>query len=295
MNAAVCAFEEDAAPAGRLAQALGAPLSAVALHRFPDGEGLPRVISPAAPTVLLYRGLAHPDAKLMPLLLAADALRRAGARRIVLVAPYMPYLRQDEVFAPGQSLSRDVWGGLVGPAFDRIVTVEPHLHRTHDLGPVFAGRPVTVISAAALLARAIGQEGAPLIVGPDAESEPWTAKVAQALATDHLVLTKHRLGDRAVELVLPAAAQVSGRRVALVDDICSSGGTLEAAIRALSARGASVIEAALVHALFDAEAEARLRRAGARRVVSTDSCEHPTNAIALAATLAQALQEETRT
>jgi ribose-phosphate pyrophosphokinase len=169
LSTAVYAFGDDEAPAARLAAALGVPTWPIGLHTLPDGESLP--FAPlAAATALLYRALDRPDGKLMPLLLAADALRRAGAGRVVLVAPYMPYLRQDAVFAPGQPLSRDVLGGVLGAAFDRVVTVEPHLHRTADLTPVFQGTPVASLSAAELLAQRIGRRGAPVIVGPAAES-----------------------------------------------------------------------------------------------------------------------------
>ncbi len=41
-----------------------------------------------------------PDRKLMPALLAADALRRAGASQVTLIAPYLAYMRQDRIFAP---------------------------------------------------------------------------------------------------------------------------------------------------------------------------------------------------
>jgi ribose-phosphate pyrophosphokinase len=293
VSAAVFAFAEDAPPAARLAAALGRRFIEVGLHRFPDGEGMP-LVEDVPGTGILYRSLDDPDPKLMPMLLAADALRRAGATRLVLVAPYMPYLRQDTVFRLGEPLSRDVLGRLVGPAFDRIVTVSPHLHRTSDLTPVFAGTPVSVLSAAELLAHEIGAAGEPLIVGPDVESEPWVAEVAHALKASHLVFEKHRSGDRTIHLRLPVDIDVAGRRVALVDDICSSGATLASALRALADRGAARMEVAVVHALFDARTEARLMRAGARRVASTDSCEHPTNAIHLAGLLAGALQEELR-
>jgi ribose-phosphate pyrophosphokinase len=291
VSAAVYAFVPDRGPARRLAEALSAPLKLVHLHAFPDGESLPTVES-GARTVILYCGLAHPDPKLMPLLLTADALRRAAVSRIVLAAPYMPYLRQDKVFEPGQPLSRDVFGRLLGPAFDRIVTVQPHLHRTHDLLAVFAGTPVEVLDVATLFAAEIGRAAAPLIVGPDAESEPWAAAVAKAVGADHLVLEKRRLGDREVVLGLPQGALVTGRRVVLIDDICSSGGTLEAAAKLLRAEGAAAIEVLVAHALFDAAAGARLAKAGVRRILSTDSCEHPTNAMPLAHLLAGALTTE---
>ena len=288
MSAAVFAFEPDVAPAGRLAEALSQPLRSIRLHRFPDGEGLPTVEG-GAQTTLVYAGLARPDPKLMPLLLAADALRHAGAARRVLVCPYLPYMRQDSVFAPGQPISRDVMGALLGPAFDRIVTVEPHLHRTRDLAEVFGGTQVTSLSVAGLFAAAIGRAEDPLIIGPDAESEPWAAAVATALGAPHLVFEKTRHGDRHVSLRLPPDASVRGRRAVLVDDICSSGGTLAAAAGLLAAGGAASVEAFVAHALFDAAAQRRLGEAGVRRIVSTDSCEHPTNAIPLAGLLAGAL------
>jgi ribose-phosphate pyrophosphokinase len=290
MSAAVFAFEDENAPAQRLADELQAPLHPIHLHRFPDGEALPTVAG-GHDTVFLYRALDRPDDKVLPLRLAADALRRTGARRIVLVAPYLPYLRQDRVFQPGQPLSRDVLGALVGPGFDRIVTVEPHLHRTHDLQPVF-GCPVTVLSVAALFAHAIDGCGGTLVVGPDAESEPWAAAVAQARGGDYAVFEKRRSGDADVALRLPDGLELAGRKTVLVDDICSSGATLIAAARALHARGAAPIDVLVTHALFNPQTATALRQAGVRRIVSTDSCRHPTNGIQLAGLLASALREE---
>lgn len=290
MRPAVYAFGDDRGPAGRLASALGVALEEIALHILPDGESLPSVVPPCPATVLLYRALHRPDPKLMPLLLACDALRRAGARRLVLVAPYMPYLRQDAVFIAGQPLSRDVLGGLLGPLFERVVTVEPHLHRTPGLQSVFSGTPVTSLSAAATLAARIG--GAATIAGPDAESGPWITALAGLLGAPSLVLSKTRRGDRDVELSLPPGADVNGQRVVLVDDICSSGMTLLQATRRLRDAGAAAVDVLVIHALCESDFAAELRAAGGRTIVSTDSCPHPTNAIPLAGLLASALVEE---
>lgn len=285
----VQAFADEAAPAQRLAEALGLRFAHVDLHRFPDGESLPTV--PACPrTVIVYRSLDRPDDKLMPLLLATDAWRRGGVRRLVLVAPYLCYLRQDALFAPGQPLSQAVIGELLGGRFDAIVTVDPHLHRTSDLTPVFDGKPVVEVGAAQALALAIGSgDRTRIVVGPDSESEPWVSSLAQSLGCGHLVLEKRRHGDRKVDVRLRDAAAVRGRRAVLVDDVCSSGGTLIEALRVLARAGVAEAAVAVTHALFDAETEARLRREGARRIISTDSCPHPTNAAHLAPVLAGAI------
>lgn len=287
MTARIHAFDDDAGPAGRLAEAMRLGLARIDLHRFPDGESLPTVRD-TADHAIVYRSLDRPDDKLMPLLLAVDALRRAGARRISLVAPYMPYLRQDTVFAPGQPLSRDVIGALLGEQIDDLTTVDPHLHRTHDLSPVFAGKPVRVLSAVPAMAKALGPAPDTIVLGPDSESAPWARTLASALGAPFQTLAKTRSGDRLVDLALPDPPLFAGRRVILIDDICSSGATLLLALRRLAEAGAARVDLAVVHALFDAITETRLLAAGAARIVSSDSCRHPTNQVALAPLLAAA-------
>jgi len=287
----VHAFADEEAPARRLAGCLGVPFGLVEVHAFPDGETLPTVPA-CAPTVIVYRSLDRPNARLVPLLLATDAWRRGGARRLILVAPYLCYLRQDTVFAPGQPVSRDVVGQLLGSRFDRLVTVQAHLHRTPDLSPVFQGIPVTHLSAMPPLALALGRDPEALVLGPDEESRPWAEAMAGAMGCGASAFAKIRLGDRDVRLTLPDGVALAGRRVILADDVCSSGATLEAGVRACKDRGARSVEIVVAHALFDREAGDRLRTAGADRILSTDSVVHPSNAVELCGPLAETLAEE---
>ncbi len=291
---AVHAFNEQARPAQDLAKALGAPFEAVALHRFPDGELKPVTAAPAR-TIIVYCSLYHPNEKLIALLLACDAWRRTGVTRLALVAPYLCYMRQDSVFEPGEPLSRDVVCGLLGARFDRVVTVDAHLHRTLDLSRAFGGTDAEDISAAEPLAAALAGPTRPIVVGPDAESAPWVRRIAEALHGEVLLFQKTRRGDAEIRVRTPDLRLVRGRPTMLVDDICSSGATLAMAAGLLRAAGADSIDAGVVHALFDAQTEARLTAAGVRRIVSTDSVPHSTNRAPLAGILADALQNEVRT
>jgi ribose-phosphate pyrophosphokinase len=283
------AFQDEAAPAGRLAGTLGVELGLIDAHEFPDGETLPTVPGVERTTVI-YRSLDRPNPKLMPLLLAADAARRAGAERLVLICPYLCYLRQDAVFEPGQPVSRDVICGLLGRTFDRVVTVDAHLHRTKDFSAVMGIR-ADDLSAAEPLADALKGE-APVVVGPDRESAPWAIRIADKLGGELVVFDKARDGDRQVRLTTPDLSVVKGRRVVIVDDVASSGTTILAATEQLKRAGAASIEVGVVHALFGSDVEERLKAAGVGRIVSTDSVAHPTNAAPLAGLLAEALREE---
>ncbi len=78
----------------------------------------------------------------------------------------------------------------------------------------------------------------------------------------------------------------------LVDDIVSSGGTLIACARALTAAGATTIDAVITHALFPPEMATEFANAGIRSIRSTSSVPHPTNAIPLDDIFAAALRGE---
>lgn len=284
-------FRPQARPARRLARALGAPFAPICVHRFPDGEIMP-VSQAAADVVILYCSLDHPNEKLIALLLAADGLRRAGAKRIVLVAPYLCYMRQDAVFAEREPLSRDVICGLLGDTFDRVVTVDAHLHRTKNLSAAFGGIEADNLSAAGVLAEALAGPPNPIVVGPDTESEPWVRAAAERLGAEVLLFRKTRRGDADVALTAPDLVQAAGRPVFIVDDICSSGATLTAVAAAMRAAGAASIDVGVVHAIFGRPTEARLRQAGVGRIVSSDAVPHHTNRAPLAALLGAALRDE---
>jgi ribose-phosphate pyrophosphokinase len=276
----------DAARFGRaLARRARLGCAAVALRRFPDGESLVRVRAPVGAHAILVRSLHDPNAKLVETVLAADALRRAGARRVTLVAPYLPYMRQDDVFRPGEPVSQRVIGACLARAFDRVLTVEAHLHRVRRLNDVISGG--RSLSAAPALAAWIGRARDCLVAGPDEESEPWVRAIAAAARLPWTVGRKERLGDRAVRVRF--AALPACRRAVLVDDVAASGATLADAARALRRAGVRTVDAAVVHAIFASGAIGRIRAAGIRRLVSCDTVPHPTNAVRTAPLIAAAL------
>jgi ribose-phosphate pyrophosphokinase len=282
-------FADSAHLAARLAALMRVKYAPVRQHSFPDGESLVRVEPSAGNSAILVRSFFDPNTKLIEVMLAADALRRAGARRVTLVAPYLPYMRQDKVFEAGEPVSQRVVADLLGRSFDRVLTIAPHLHRIRSLKEIFQC-PARALSAAPAIAGWLRRNSdANLVVGPDEESAPMVRTVARLARTHWTVGKKERLGDRMVHIrfaQLPAASF----RAILVDDIASSGATLAAAARALRAAGGILKGAAVVHPIFGRGALACMRGAGIPRIVSCDTLTHPTNAIPVAPLIAQALR-----
>lgn len=287
-------FAEEALPARRLAEACGLPAAAVESHRFPDDElrlRLPLQPGQALPEQLvLYRSLDRPNEKLVELLLLAGEARRLGVQRLWLVAPYLAYMRQDMAFHPGEVVSQQIIGPFLAGLFDGVITVDPHLHRIASLGEAIPRGVAVSLSGAPMLAELIAEQvEQPLLLGPDAESAQWVGQAAAVHGWPHGVCTKLRSGDRQVQISLPAL-DLRGRNVVLLDDVASSGRTLAAAAQQALAAGAATVDVAVTHALFAGDALAVIAAAGVGRVWSTDCISHPSNAIAMAPCLAQALQ-----
>ena len=278
--------------AERLVLAGGFELGELATRQFPDGERYVRLgFNPAGREVDIVGELSRADDRFLTLAFAADALRELGAREVGLIAPYLGYMRQDARFQPGEAITSRTFARLLSGLVDRLVTVDPHLHRFAALSELYTVPPVT-LHAAPLIGEWIAREvEAALIIGPDAEAEQWASQVAARANAPFAVLTKQRFGDREVRIALPDLAPFAGRRPVLIDDIASSGRTLVAASTALQAQGFPPPICVVVHAIFGEDAFARVTQA-ASRVVSTDTIPHATNAISVAPLIADALGGE---
>jgi ribose-phosphate pyrophosphokinase len=280
--------------AHRIARAAGLPPVAIKRHRFPDQE-LRVTLPPRVPRrVVVLRSLNRPNEKLIELLLVTQTARSLGARHVTLVAPYLAYMRQDRAFGPGEAVSQRHVGALLGALFDRLVTVDPHLHRVSSLSDVIPESETVALSAAPLLGAFLRRRvpGA-ILIGPDEESAQWVEAAARAAGAEWAVARKKRRGDRRVTIDLPAV-RLDGRRVVLLDDVVSTGGTLIEATCKLKEAGAARVDVAITHALFGDETTSGLHEAGVRTIWSTDTVAHPTNAIRVAPLLAAALADRSR-
>jgi ribose-phosphate pyrophosphokinase len=263
-------------------------------RRFPDGETYVRIVSDVKDkAVHLVCTLARPDDNFLRLVFVADAARVLGAREVTLIAPYLAYMRQDRRFQSGEAVTSKTFARLVSLTFDRLVTVDPHLHRYPALSALYT-IPAMALHAAPLLADWIrAQVDQPLIIGPDEESQQWVSDIARWIDAPYAVLRKIRHGDRSVDVELPDLSRWKSRYPVLVDDIASSGHTLTEAARKLPLLGFPRPVCAVVHGVFAEDSYQRLK-AYSDRIVSSDSIPHESNAIWLAPLVASAIASAER-
>jgi len=291
MSLVLC-FPEYRQQAQRMAGAAGFPCDDVDIHHFPDGESRIRLPEKLPKQIVFCRSLNQPNEKLIELILAAATARRLGAKQITLVAPYLCYMRQDKAFHPGEAISQRIIGELLANRFDSLITVDPHLHRVHNLQQAVPVERAVTLSATSVMADWLTKHMKnPLLIGPDEESVQWVAAIARHNSLDYCVARKERFGDRSVHITLPDG-DYSGRHIVLVDDVASTGRTLEAAARELAPHKPASISVLVTHALFFDNAQQRLQRVGVKQIWSCDTIPHPTNHLHLAELLAEAIREK---
>lgn len=202
-----------------------------------------------------------------------------NAATITLVSPYLPYMRQDKVFHPGEGVSSVDFAKLLSDMFDEIVTVDPHLHRFHSLKELYPIPAITRSATEPIAAWIKTHVKKPFIIGPDSESEQWVKCVAQSCNAPYTFLNKTRLGDKQVEISIPENSYTESHTPVLVDDIISSGKTMIETILQLKKRGVRAPVCIGVHGIFAGNAYEELKNAGAAAIVTTNTVPHPSNQI----------------
>lgn len=293
-NLVIFTASANSALAEAIAENLGVPLGRRTLTRFPDSElhvELEETVRGA--NVYIVQPTSPPvDQHLVELFFLADACRRAGAERLTAIMPYFGYARQDRRASGRDAVGARLVADLLASAgLKRIVAVD--LHSTALEG--FFSVPLEHLSAAALLANAARDGVGPddVIVAPDLGAVKLGERYAELLRLPVAIIHKIRLSGTAVK-VREVVGDVRGRRPMIVDDMISTGATIEAAGRALLAAGCiPEITVVATHALNLGSAGDRLEALGLRRLIVTDSVVPalkppvPTQVVSLAPMLAE--------
>lgn len=276
--------------AERVSRELGnAPFAIPFLKRFPDGEMYLRVGGRMEGDDVVIVQSTRTDSDLVELLLLEDAVREAGARRVLVVVPYFGYARQDRLFFPGEPVSARAFCRHVELGADAVVTVDLHSAQTlsHFTKPAFEASGIPAI------ARRLRERPTDVLVSPDKGGVDRVRRMAQLLDKPWIALDKHRLDSEHVELSLPDETSVplEGKQVVLVDDVITTGGTIVEAAKLLKSCGAGAISAACTHGLFLRDAFERIK-AVTDDVYSTDTLGNPAEKASVAPDIAAILRRQ---
>ena len=257
--------------AGAVANHLGIEFDGCTLDRYPDGELRPTVENVCGADVYVVQPTAPPvNEHIIELLLLLDACRRARAARVTAVVPYFGYARQDRRTAAGQAIGSTVVADAIAAAgADRLVVVDPHTPGLEAQCRI----PVETLTAVPTLSHQLAAElpDAAVVVAPDLGAVKLAEQYAAVLHGSVAVVRKQRESGATVS-ALDIAGEVHGRPAVIIDDMITTGATIEAAVGLLRLRGAAPdIVVAATHGLLVHAAASCLRDLGLRRVLVTDT------------------------
>ena len=261
-----------------VAKALGTEVIPTTAYDFANGETFVR-FEESVRGVDAFVIQSHPypiNQWIMEQLLMVDALKRASAKRITVVAPFFPYARQDKKHKGREPISARLMADLFAAAgANRIMSVDLH---TPQIQGFFDG-PVDHLWALPTLADYVAEKWGNenlTVVSPDSGrvrvADIWADRLGAPLAIIH----KRRDPDvpnqvSAHELV----GEVEGRTCLLVDDMIDTAGTIVAAAAALKKNGAARVIVAATHAVFSEPAVERLSGDSVDAVVVMDTLPIP--------------------
>lgn len=233
-----------------VAKSMNVQLGNVLIEAFPDGEiGVQILENVRGRDVFVIQTIARrPNHYLMELLVLIDALKRASAGSIGVAIPYFGYARQDRKDKGRVPITAKLVANLLEKAgASRVLTMDLHAQQIQG----FFDIPVDNLYARPVLVEALRKKGLGqcVVVAPDVGSIKVARAFAKWLDVDLAIVDKRRDSARSVS-VETLIGDVTGRDVLLVDDMCSTGGTLIAASRVCRQSGASRIFAAVTHGLM---------------------------------------------
>ncbi|MEM4490082.1 MAG: ribose-phosphate diphosphokinase [Desulfurococcaceae archaeon] len=271
-------------------------LGDIEVRKFPDGETYVRILANVADRKVIYINSLQRNVNesLVETVLTIDALKDLGAKEIIAVIPYMSYARQDARFNPGEAVSIQTIAKVFSLLkIDYLITIDMHLHRISDPNRLFNTKFYNITGVKELAKYfkkkyEIRKEET-IVVGPDEEAEQWAKIMSKEIGDlDYFTLEKTRISAEKV-VIDTRGVNVKGKRVIIVDDIISTGGTIIEAVKNLRELGAAEIMVGTVHPLLIGNAYNRLLRLKLKDLVGTNTILSPISRVSVAPAILEAL------
>jgi len=258
-----------------VADALGIELLPTTAYDFANGEIYVRFGESVrgADAFVLQSHCSPINQWMMEQLLMVDALKRASAKTITVVAPFYPYARQDKKHRGREPISARLMADLFRTAgADRIMSVDLHAAQTQG----FFNGPVDHLWAQPILVEYVRTRvdtSNVTVVSPDAGrirvAEQWAAKLGGGpLAFVHKTRDIRSPNKAVANRVV---GDVEGKSCVIVDDLIDTAGTIAGAVRVVLEAGAKDVIVAATHGVLSDPAVERLQECGAREVIVTDT------------------------
>lgn len=254
---------------------LGVPLGDALVGTFKNGETRVKIEEHVrGADVFVIQPTSSPtDHHLMELLIMIDALKRASADRITAVVPYYGYAKQEKKPSGREPITAKLVANMIVTAgADRVMTVDLHAPAIQG----FFDIPVDHLTAIPLLASHLDDQEVSniVVVSPDSGGVSRANEFRDRIGASLAIIAKNRPEPDRAE-VLEMVGDVEGKTAVIVDDMISTGGTLDEAAQLLLHRGAREVLAYAVHPILADRACEIIRSSPLAEVVVTNTIAVP--------------------
>ncbi len=261
--------------AQKITARLNTKLSPLEIARFRDGEILVHCpISVRGKNVFLIQSFYSPvNDSIMEFLLAVDMFKRASARSVIAVIPYLAYSKQTYKTKQRVPISSRLLADLIQfSGVVRLITLDLHIPEIQG----FYGIPVDNLSPFPLFKSVLNS--LPLddfvVVAPDPRGFHRAFLFSEYMQKPY-ILSDKRVNTPGSKTCEPIANDIKGKDVVIIDDIIDSGRTVAVVSEKLKQAGASKIYALITHALISSENYDKIIYSNVEKVFITDSIFNP--------------------
>ncbi len=259
--------------AEEVADVLGIPLGKVEHSTFANGEIYvrPEESVRGSDCFVIQSHSAPINDNIMEQLITIDALRRASARRITAVIPFLGYSRQDKKVMPREPITARLISDLFLQAgADRLVSVDLHTGQLQG----FIDKPWDSLTALPIITDYLADrlEGKVAVLSPDAGGVKRAERYARYLGASVAFIYKRRdPTEHNQSEALSMSGKVTGKHVVIVDDMIDTAGTVCNAAAMVREYGALSVRIAATHGIFSDPALDRIKNAAIEEVIVTNT------------------------
>lgn len=242
----------------------------ISIEKFPDHELRVELANAVNDDIIIVQSTSKPtNDNLMELLLIVDAVKRAGAKKIIAVVPYFGYSRQNRQTHPYGTISAQLVANIIeASGIDHLFTIDLHALNIQS----YFKNSITNIETTDIFANLLKEKNNIVIASPDAGGSKRVRNLSHALGVNFVTINKTRKNDTCE--MGNITGNVQGLHCILLDDIVDTGTTLCLAAEILMQNGALSVEAIATHAVLSGNAEEKIMNSVIKQITIANSIEH---------------------
>ena len=274
--------------AKKLAKRLDSNYVPANIQVFPDGESKITIPKIKGKIIIVNSTFPPVDSNLIQTFCLISQAKKYASEVIVIV-PYLGYLRQDVEFLPGEIVTSAVIAkSIAACGATRVITVDAH----SEIALGYFDIPVINASAITKLALYFKRFNLndPLIVAVDFFWSANAKKFADVLSTDSIALNKQRDKKTGHLKIIPSMSKnLKGRDIILVDDMISTGNSIVLATKYLKKQNCGNIYACCTHGLLVKDSDKRIHQEGIKDIICTNTIPNKNSVVDVSDVLFSAL------